>query len=136
MPVSNSPRVCNALSSLRRRSARVREVSFCKRSVVASKLRCVASEYGQLPREVLAVAFQKTRRAAQTELSKRMSRRLAHTQYSVHQSVSFGCVQGVRLVSKKSSQWRPLSDCVTRVLRDVRVVSSPEVVREPGAKLN
>lgn len=108
---------------------------------------------GSCPLEVLLVAFQKTRRAARTDKFLRMSRRLAGTKYrvsaeyhvrtskSVHQSVRFDFVKALQLsearnMSKRSGQWRQLSDCVSLVLRDVRVVAVPAVERPVAAKVN
>ena len=113
-----------------RQSARFREVSFCKRCVVAYELRGVAFVYGQSPKRVLIETFQKCRRAALTEKSKRRSRRLALLRSSVQrvgvqERLSFSRVSEVRMASAKSSSWRPLSVCVSRVLRDVRVDKSP-----------
>lgn len=83
-------------------------------------------------------------------MSERMSRRLAGTSFevskSVHQSVRFGCVEvskfsEARMPAKKSGQWRQLSDCVSGVLRDVRVAPGPAasgsgVERPKGFKLH
>ena len=124
------------------KSSRVREVSFCKRCVVASaELRSVASVYEQCPKAVLVEAIQKCRRVAQTELSKRMSRRLASPQSHVQQRVMFGRVEmsnmrKSRRASKSVSSWRPLSVCVSEVLRDVRSSHVPEVQVPQGPKLN
>ena len=150
-----TPRSCIAFKCLCQRSDGVREVSFSKRCVVAYGLRGVASEYGQhfggeSPKEVLSEAFKKSRRAARTALFKRMSRRLAGTQFRVHQSVRFGSVNGVHMSSKfmslKSiasvelsalpSSWRPLSDVVSDVLRDVHVAVPSSVERPVVSKLN
>lgn len=133
MPRSN-PQTSNALFAFARRSARVREVSFCKRCVVAYELRGVAFVYGQSPKRVLIGAFQKCRRAALTEKSKRRSRRLALLQSRVQEAgvleggvqerVRFSRVGEFCMTSAKSSSWRSLSVCVSSVLRDVRVDKS------------
>ena len=127
--------------------AGVREVSFSKRCVVAYELCGVASVYRQPPKEVLLVAFQKSRRAARTDKLLRMSRRLGPVRLarvkstSVQNCVRSGCVEALQLseasmASKRSGQWRQLSDCVSGVLRDVRVVSEPVVVRPAASQLN
>jgi hypothetical protein len=129
-----------------------------KRCVVAYELRGVASEYGQTPKRVLAEAIQKSRRAAQTEKSMRMSRRLADpqsgvgcvrkmpTERFVQNSVRFGCVDSVaslagvlsesRMASKRSKNWQPLGECVTSVLRDARTAAAPNGERPAASKLN
>jgi hypothetical protein len=150
VPNSNALNFSTAFNTLCQRIGGVREVSFSKRCVVAFQLCGIASVYGQTskavsPKEVLFVAFQKTRRAARTDQSKRMSRRLAATlvsvSKSVHQSVRFSCVEALfvseaRMPSKTSGGWRQLSACVSDVLRDVRIVPSTVVLRPLGAKLN
>lgn len=160
MPSSNSPKSSIAFKALRQKSARVREVSFSKRCV---ELRGVASVYRQRPLELLLVAFQKSRRAARTDKFLRMSRRLAGPQsriqsrigarvsagfeertvkkFSVQNCVRFSCVEALQsseanMASKRSNTWRQLSDCVSIVLRDVRVVTGPSVERPVSAKLN
>ena len=143
-----SPRVCIAFKTLLPRAGSVRETGFCKRSVVAYGLRGVASGYGQtthevFPQGVLTGAFKKSRRAARTEKFMRMSRRLAGTKCSVQNCVRFGRVNlseagmsKASIASKRSSAWRPLSDVVSSVLRDVRIVPVAEVQRPAAAKLN
>lgn len=152
MPSSSSPKSSIAFKALRQRPVRVCEVSFGKRCV---ELRGVASVYRQLPLEVLLVAFQKSRRAAQTDKFLRMSRRLAAQKFrvgaaievrtrksvSVQDCVRFSCVEALQLseagmASKRSNKWRQLSDCVSVVLRDVRVAVEPVVERPVSAKLN
>jgi hypothetical protein len=41
-----------------------------------------------------------------------------------------------RLEFDSSSAWRPLSDVVSAVLRDVRIVEAPKVLRPVAATLN
>ena len=139
------------LQSWRQRIGGVREVSFGKRCV---QLRSVASAYGQSPKEVLFETFKKSKRAALTDKSMRMSRRLAdlstaacgggvkvEVQSFVQESVRFGrviraSVSEASMASKKSSQWRQLSECVSVVLRDVRKAPEAKVERSAGARLN
>lgn len=131
-----SPKSSIALFLLRRQSARVREVSFCKRCVVAYELRGVAFVCGQSPKRVLIEAIQNCRRAARTEKSMRRSRRLALQQFRVQERDRFGSVSEVRMASVKSSSWRPLSVCVQSILRDVRVAKPSPDQGPVAAKLN
>ncbi len=128
--------------------------SFCKRSVVVAsqlrQLRHVASAYGQPPpKEMLTAAFQKTRRAARTTRSTRMSWQLARTLWPVQKRVRIDSVNrfGVsesKMASRKLSaenptepgSWFALSDVVSAVLRDVRIAQAMEVERPVRTKLN
>ena len=145
MPSTSVPRFCIAFKSLRQRSVSVRESGFSKRCVVAYGLRGVASVYGQSPKGVLSVAFQKSRRVARTVKLQRMSRRLVRTQSSVSLSsvsafvqncVRSGRVHEVSMTSNKSSAWRSLSEVVSDVLRDVRCPALPVAERPVASKLN
>jgi hypothetical protein len=117
--------------------ADVREIGFCKRSVVAlssRQLRGVAYVCGQLPRDVLSGALQKTRRAAGTETFLRMSRRLAGTHVFLRRVSVMKSIEDRRASSV--SAWRPLSSVVSDVLRDVRVVPLPANAVKSPQKLN
>lgn len=144
------------LQSLRQSIGGVREVSFGKRCV---ELCGVASAFVQSPKEVLFETFKKSKRAALTDKSMRMSRRLAdlstnvcgagvrdEDQSSVQVCVRFGRVHRASgcdasvceasMASKKTGQWRQLSDCVSVVLRDVRKGSEAKAERPVGTRLN
>ena len=143
--VSRSPRVCLAFRSLEKCRVsgnqgsasllvqRVPPKDFCKRSVSewrSSSVAFVASAYGQNPKNVLQGTFNKTRRAARTEMFLRMSRLLARTTQRQFVSTSDFCSAYPKrpsvskcefaMTSAKSS-WRPLSAIVSKVMRDVRV---------------
>lgn len=139
-----SPSVMRALALASRSAGSCPAVGLSKRCVVAYELRGVASEYGQSPRRVLAETFQKKRRVARTQVLMRMSRRLAIFEpvtiqkigAAVQQSVIFEGVKELRTVSKRKADWRPLSICVERVLRDVRAAGVSATKTPPASKAN
>lgn len=100
----------------------VPENDFCKRSVSQWRKRSVASAYGLYPKNVLSGTFQKLRRTASTDRSKRMSERFART-FNRPRSELLEAT-----MSSSKSSWRPLHTVVSKVLRNVRVpvpVASP-----------
>ena len=93
----------------------VPENDFRKRSVSQWRKRSVASADGSYPKNVLSGTFQKLRRTASTNRSKRMSERFARTA-----DRSRSASLEVTMSSFKSS-WRPLHSVVSVVLRNVRI---------------
>lgn len=119
---------------------RTREIGFCKRSVPVAfcsvelrKVAFVASAFDRSPKGVLTRTFNKIRRAAWTAKFMRMSRLLARTQENHRNRVpSFAFGSGPKKqvllrrredqMASNGSEWRQLSDVVSSVLRNVRVV--------------
>ncbi len=137
---------------LKPEALRTREIGFCKRcvpvafcSVELRKVAFVASAYDRSPKSVLTRTFNNVRRAARTDKFMRMSRLLANTQEKSRISeTSFAFVSGHKKQEKQvmlrqredqmasnGSEWRQLSDVVSSVLRNVRVVPpvSPSPVK-------
>ncbi len=123
---------------------RTREIGFCKRSVPVAfcsvELRKVASAYDRSPKSVLTRTFNNVKRAARTDRFLRMSQLLARTQEKYRNRVtSFAFLSAsnkqvllrqreVQMASN-SSEWRQLSDVVSSVLRNVRIV--PPAIPSP-----
>lgn len=158
--VSRTPKTVLAFKSLVQRrvdgadkvkpeALRTREIGFCKRSVPVAfcsvelrKVAFVASAYDRSPKSVLTRTFNNVRRAARTARFMRMSQLLANTQEKYRISVShfaFGPASNKQVLLRQredqmasnGSEWRQLSDVVSSVLRNVRVVppTSPSPVK-------
>ena len=108
-------------SLLRHSSQPFGDPSSSTRGVVALKLRRVASESGQTPKDVLSSSFEKFRRAASTKKSKRMSWRFARTTRAGE------CVSG-RTVEDEWA-WRSIGDIAMTILRERAV---PRVTKPTG----
>lgn len=126
---------------------RTREIGFCKRSVPVAfcsvelrKVAFVASAFDRSPKSVLTRTFNKIRRAARTDKFMRMSQLLARTQEKSRNFVtSFAFVpasnkqvllrQREDQMASRGSEWRQLSDVVSSVLRNVRIV--PPAIPSP-----
>jgi hypothetical protein len=141
-------------NELKPEELRTREIGFCKRSVPVAfcsvelrKVAFVASAYGQTPKSVLTRTFNNVRRAVRTAKFMRMSQLLAHTQEKYRSRVAsfaFGPASNKQVLLRQredqmasnSSEWRQLSDVVSSVLRNVRVVppAGPSPVKA-GRKL-
>lgn len=134
-------------SKLKPEELRTREIGFCKRSVPVAfcsvelrKVAFVASAYEQSPKSVLTCTFNNAKRVARTNKFKRMSRLLARTQEKYKNCVSsFAFLSAsnkqvllrqreVQMASN-NSEWRQLSDVVSSVLRNVRIV--PPAIPSP-----
>ena len=92
--------------------------SLSKRSVVAfrkRRLRSVASECGQGPKDVLSGTFKNLRRAASTKMSKRMSRRFARTS---RDGPLAGPLDGA---ASEAWAWRSVGDVVREVLHGAAI---------------
>ena len=134
---------------LKPEALRTRVIGFCKRcvpvafcSVELRKVAFVASAYDRSPKSVLTRTFNNVRRAARTARFMRMSQLLANTQEKYRISVShfaFGPASNKQVLLRQredqmasnGSEWRQLSDVVSSVLRNVRVVppTSPSPVK-------
>lgn len=101
----------------------VRVKSLSKRSVVAfrkRRLRSVASECGQGPKDVLSGTFKNLRRAASTKMSKRMSRRFARTS---RDGPLAGPLDGA---ASEAWAWRSVGDVVREVLHGAAIPTGTE----------
>ena len=125
-------------NKLKPEELRTREIGFCKRSVPVAfcsvelrKVAFVASAYEQSPKSVLTRTFNNAKRVARTDKFKRMSRLLARTQEKYKNCVSsFAFVSASnKQMSSNNSEWRQLSDVVSSVLRNVRIV--PPAIPSP-----
>ena len=97
--------------------------SLSERSVVAYGLRSVVSECGPSPKDVLSDAFQKLRRTASTNSSKRMSLRFARTSpVSRSGGSDDGAVQ-------QDWGWRPVGDVASDVVRNAMFAAALTKVR-------
>jgi hypothetical protein len=115
------------LRDLGRPSEQVPVRPLSTRGVVAfrkRRLRSVASECGQRPKDVLSGTFQKLRRAASTRTSMRMSWRFART-------TRHGLVrEPLAGAAPEEWAWRSVGDVVLDVLRGGAVPTGTE----PGTK--
>lgn len=136
-------------NELKPEELRTREIGFCKRSVPVAfcsvelrKVAFVASAYVSSPKSVLTRTFNNVRRAARTARFLRMSQLLANTQEKYRSRVTsfaFGPASNKKVLLRQredqmasnNSEWRQLSDVVSSVLRNVRVVppASPSPVK-------
>ena len=107
----------------------VPENDFSKRSVSQWRKRSVASAYGLYPKNVLSSTFNKLRRIASTDRSKRMSERFARTINRPRLALLEATMTSPKMSSSKSS-WRPLHSVVSRVLRNVRIPAAPASPRQ------
>jgi hypothetical protein len=122
----------------------VPENNFSKRCVeLRKRQRAVAYALGEIPKSVLSGTFKKSRRAAWTEMSLRMSERLART-FEVRRigevkrtgflsrvvRPQFSQLRESSMASAQST-WRPLSDVASQVLRKVRVSGPAESPLQP-----
>jgi hypothetical protein len=95
--------------------------SLSKRGVVAlgrRSLRSVESECGPSPKDVLSGAFEKLRRTASTNSSKRMSLRFART---LQEDRASGSKEDAEL---GDWGWRPVGDVARDVLRNAIVAAA------------
>ena len=146
--VSRSPRECLAPSFAARVSGkvsrlvwaqsgpRIPKTDFCKRSVPVAlcgvELRRVAFEYETTPRSVLLGAFKKSRRAAWTDKSERMSGRLARTFRKPAAMPQVPRTSNIPAPSKSGAahqEWRQLRSVVASVLSKAKI--SPAGVVPP-----
>lgn len=95
--------------------------SLSKRGVVAFRrrsLRSVEFECGRSPKVVLAGAFEKLRRTASTNLSKRMSSRFARTPWK---DGKVGCEVSD---DREDWGWRPVGDAASDVVRNALIAAA------------
>lgn len=103
--------------------------SFCKRCVPVASCSVVLRPVAYVsPKTALRGAVQKSRRAAWTDKSMRMSGRLAHLQSQkadMPETVSLAARTPTSQLESRSVAWRSLHSVVAEVLRDARISPSP-----------